>query len=232
MRNSMKCFSMFICIFVILLSAVCFSQDRTSFGARIPTLYFVTSGVGQSDEGIEPDPYETFSYDLALLDAQIENFNVVYYTSVLPLESFEVPMSEAKKFFHHGAVLETIMAKAGGIKGQTVVAGIGRVWAADSHGKEIGGFAAEYERVYDIKEKAADPKGDAIKQLSKSLRHELLIRGLTQKGDMTFEVNYIKIEKNYGMAIAALGFLNFIYPTPAEGLEKYKVNWKKIKSDR
>ena len=232
MRNSMKCFSLFIFICVILLSAVCFSQERAGFGARIPTLYFVTSGVGQSDEGIEPDPYETFSYDLALLDAQIENFNVVYYTSVLPLESFEIPMSEAKKFFHHGAVLETIMAKAGGTKGQTVVAGVGRVLATDSHGKEIGGFAAEYERVYDIKEKADDPKGDAIKQLSKSLKHELLIRGLTQKGDMTFEVNYIKIKKNYGMVIAALGFLNFIYPKSAEGLEKYKVNWQNIKADK
>ncbi|MBU1910697.1 MAG: pyruvoyl-dependent arginine decarboxylase, partial [Verrucomicrobia bacterium] len=61
-----------------------------------------------------PDPYEPFPYDLALADAGIENFNVVYYTSVLPPESYEVPMAEAKKAFHHGAVLKSIMAKAAG----------------------------------------------------------------------------------------------------------------------
>lgn len=117
-------------------------------GPRIPTAYFATTGTGQSDQGIPPDPYETFSYDLALLQAGIENFNVVYYTSVLPPESYEVPLDSVKQYFHHGSVLETIMAKAGGIQGDTVCAGVGRVWAKDKTGKKIGGFAAEYERVY------------------------------------------------------------------------------------
>lgn len=187
----------------------------SDFGPRIPTAYFVTSGAGQSDQGIPPDPYETFSYDLALREAGIENFNVVYYTSVLPPESYEVPLAEARKFFRHGSVLESIMAKAGGKKGDTVAAGVGRVWALGASGTFIGGFAAEYERVYQGRKVSKEQAlADAKKQLTASLQHELDIRGLKQKGEMTFEVASLTIEKNYGMVLAALGFVNFIYADP------------------
>ena len=73
-------------LFVIPLLTVA-AQAQERFGPRIPTAYVAVTGVGQSDQGIPPDPYETFSYDLALRDAGIENFNVVYYTSVLPPEA-------------------------------------------------------------------------------------------------------------------------------------------------
>jgi pyruvoyl-dependent arginine decarboxylase (PvlArgDC) len=193
----------------------------TLFGVRVPTAYIATTGTGQSDEGIPPDPYETFSYDLALQEAGIDNFNVLYYTSVLPPESYEIPLAEAKKYFHHGAVLESIMAKAGGVKGDTVAAGIGRIWAIDpTTGNKIGGFAAEYEFIYqgqDISPEKA--RQDAKKQLSKSLQHELSIRNLKQIGEITFNITSLHIEKKYGMVLAQLGFLNFIYldPVPIAG---------------
>ena len=57
-------------------------------GVRYPTFAFITGGVGQADEGIPPQPFETFCYDSALMQAKIENFNVVPYTSVLPKELF------------------------------------------------------------------------------------------------------------------------------------------------
>jgi len=198
-------------LILIALPALAGSQ----FGPRIPTTYFATTGVGESDQGIPPDPYETFSYDIALRNAGIENFNVVYYTSVLPLESNEVPIDTVKQSFHHGAVLESIMAKAGGIKGDTAAAGIGRVWAVDAEGKAIGGFAAEYERIYTQQKVAAETaKQEAIKQLTASLKHELSLRGLSQKGEMKFNITSLYIQKNYGMALAALGFVDFIYPDP------------------
>lgn len=183
------------------------------FGPRIPTAYFATTGTGQSDQGIPPDPYETFSYDLALLEAGIENFNVVYYTSVLPPESYEVALASVKPHIHHGSVLETIMAKAGGVKGDTVCAGVGRVWAKDSSGKIIGGFAAEYERVYSGQTvDKGTAASEARKQLAASLNHELSIRGLTQDGDMRYDITSLIITKKYGMALSALGFVGFIYP--------------------
>ncbi len=203
-------------ILSVLLCLPAIAAAAQDFGPRIPTAYFATTGVGQSDQGIEPDPYETFSYDLALQDAGIENFNVVYYTSVLPPESYEVPLEKVKPLIHHGSVLETIMAKAGGEQGETVAAGVGRVWARDATGKEIGGFAAEYEYIYEEKEKVSEEQArqDAIKQLTRSLNHELSIRGMTQSRPMTYEVAVLHITKKYGMALAALGFVGFIYPEP------------------
>jgi len=211
----MKATKFFVLFFLMcaILFAIAPVLAESRFGPRIPTTYFVTTGTGESDQGIPPDPYETFSYDLALLEAGIENFNVVYYTSVLPPESKEVSFESVKHTFHHGAVLETIMAKAGGVKGDTVAAGIGRVWAVDDKGKTIGGFAAEYERVYSKQKVSAEKtRTDAIKQLASSLKHELDIRGLKQKGDMVFDTTSLYIKKNYGIALAALGFVNFIYP--------------------
>jgi pyruvoyl-dependent arginine decarboxylase (PvlArgDC) len=205
-----------ILVATMVAAAALPAYAESYFGPRIPTAYFATTGTGESDEGIPPDPYETFSYDLALLDAGIEDFNVVYYTSVIPLEAQEFhPTKEYReKYFHHGAVLETIMAKAGGVKGDTAVAGIGRVWAKDSSGKPVGGYAAEYEYVYNSQIDPDTAYNNAVAQLTKSLDHILIIRGLTQVGDKEFTITSIYIEKNYGMALAALGFVNFIYPDP------------------
>jgi len=182
------------------------------FGSRIPIEYFVTKGVGESNEGIPPDPYETFSYDLALNQASIEDFNVVPYTSVLAPEAQEVPLDEVKPTFHHGAVLEVIMAKQGGVRNQTVCAGVGRVWARDAAGKDVGGYAAEYEFAYDKQVSVAAGEDDATKQLTRSLNHELAIRGFKQTRQMKFTVACLPIHKKYGMAIAALGFVKFIFP--------------------
>jgi len=202
--------------FLVIIFSFNVALADTSFGVRVPTAYIATTGTGQSDEGLPPDPYETFSYDLALQEAGIENFNVIYYTSVLPPESYEISLTEAKKYFHHGAVLESIMAKAGGVKGDTVVAGVGRIWARDpATGKKIGGFAAEYEFIYPKQEVSSKKAEQNAKiQLSKSLLHELTIRGLEQVGEITFNITSIHIEKKYGIALAQLGFMSFIYLDP------------------
>ena len=87
-------------------------------GTRYPTLAFHTGGAGQAQDGIPPQPFETFCYDSALLEAKIENFNVIPYTSVLPKELFGkiYPVDKVAKFFKHGAVLEVIMAGNGARK--------------------------------------------------------------------------------------------------------------------
>lgn len=211
---NVKRLTLFILVVAVTMGATA-AWAEMKFGPRIPTAYFATTGTGQSDQGIEPDPYETFSYDLALREAGIENFNVMYYTSVLPPESYEVDIKDVAPFIHHGSVLEAIMAKAGGEQYDTVATGIGRVLAADSSGKFIGGFAAEYERIYE-KQKVGEQQAyeDAKAQLTRSLQHELTIRGLKQVGEMAFNITSLYITKKYGMCLSALGFVNFIYPGP------------------
>lgn len=51
---------------------------------RYPIFGFVTGGTGAFNDGIPPQLYET--YNLALHEAGIENFNLIPYTSVMPLE--------------------------------------------------------------------------------------------------------------------------------------------------
>ena len=46
-------------------------------GTCYPILGFPPRGAGQSDDRIPPQPFETFCYDSALLEAKIETFNVV-----------------------------------------------------------------------------------------------------------------------------------------------------------
>jgi len=125
-------------------------MSNTLIGCRIPHEYVVVAGAGQSNEGPGLDPWETCAYDLALLEAGIENFNIVKYTSVLPPESIQITLDEAiqRGLVHHGAVLECIMAQVNGDQGDHICAGVGRAQVYRREGDEtvhIGGFAAEYE---------------------------------------------------------------------------------------
>ena len=45
---------------------------------------------------------------------------------MLPPESVEVAFDAARPVFHHGAVLETIMAEMNGSQGDRISAGVGR----------------------------------------------------------------------------------------------------------
>ena len=167
-------------------------------GVRYPTFAFITGGVGQADEGIPPQPFETFCYDSALMQAKIENFNVVPYTSVLPKELFGkiVPLNDQiVKQFKHGAVLEVIMA---------------------GNGELIGGWAAEYVEYFDTFIDDEIARGHAEMWLNKSLQHELDIRGVEKHSDFQLWHNYINITQQFGYSLTALGFLNFEHAEPAK----------------
>ena len=83
----------------------------TTLGTRYPTLAFISGGVGEAEDGIPPQPFETFCYDSALMQAKIENFNIIPYTSVLPKELYNniVPVDSVASSFKHGAVLEVCL---------------------------------------------------------------------------------------------------------------------------
>ena len=110
-------------------------------GVRYPTLAFITGGAGQSNEGIPPQPFETFCYDSALLEAKIENFNVVPYTSVLPKELYGniVEVDKVVPYFKHGAVLEVIMAGNGANRDEhkAIATGVGLCWGKDKNGELV-----------------------------------------------------------------------------------------------
>lgn len=190
----------------------------TLFGNRIPKHYFVTSGSGDTDIGPGEDPWETGSYDIALMEAGIANFNVVPYTSVLPPESVEISIDEARKFFHHGAVIEVIMASVNGEKSDTLCTGVGRIHVRRiSDGEQIGGFAAEYEKKYNDSETISieEAKEEAVKMLNISLMGECNRRYNSDEYeffDESFAVNCFEVQDLYGTSLVALCWVSYIYP--------------------
>ncbi len=182
-------------------------------GTRYPTLAFHTGGAGQADDGIPPQPFETFCYDSALTQAKIQDFNVVPYTSVLPPELYEniVPVDEVVDTFKHGAVLEVIMAGHGARQSdhKAIATGVGIAWGKDKKGNFIGGWAAEYVEFFDTFIDDDIAKAHAEMWLTKSLNHELMLRDVEKHSEFQFFHNFVNIEKAFGYSLTALGFLNF-----------------------
>lgn len=196
----------------------------TTLGTRYPTLAFHTGGVGQADDGIPPQPFETFCYDSALQQAKIQDFNVIPYTSVLPPELFGniVPVEQVESTFKHGAVLEVIMAGNGArIEDHKAIAtGIGIVWGKDKSGKFLGGWAAEYVEYFDTYIDDDIAKAHAEMWLTKSMNHELEIRGVDKHSEFQIFHNFINITQNFAYSLTALGFLNFEYAPVVENPAK------------
>ena len=188
------------------------------YGTRYPTLCFYSGGAGQAQDGIPPQPFETFCYDSALKQAKIENFNVIPYTSVLPKELYGniVPVDKVVDSFHHGAVLEVIMAGNGAnINDHKAIAtGIGICWGKDKKGNLIGGWAAEYVEYFSTPIDDEIAEGHARMWLNKSLNHELMLRGVEKHSEFQFFHNYLNLTQPFGYCLTVLGFLNFKNAAP------------------
>lgn len=187
-----------------------------NYGIRVPTVGFLTGGAGLSNDGIPPHPYETFAYDSALLQAEIENFNVVPYTSVLPLELNIISLADAKAYFRHGGVLEVIMAGIGATYGDDAKAigtGLGIVAQTKrkTDGGIIGGFAAEYVEVFDHEVTKDEVSQKAKEQLQKSLDHELNIRNLDYVNFYDYYSNFVNLDpqQQHGYCLTCMGFVAF-----------------------
>lgn len=191
----------------------------TILGTRYPTLAFYTGGAGQADDGIPPQPFETFCYDSALMQAKIQDFNVIPYTSVLPPELYNniVPVDTVVDQFKHGAVLEVIIAGNGAKieEHKAIATGVGIAWGKDKNGKLIGGWAAEYVEYFDTQINDEIAQGHANMWLNKSLNHELEIRGVQKHSEFQIFHNYINITKPFAYCLTCLGFLNFQFAEPA-----------------
>lgn len=118
------------------------------------------------------------------------------------------------KQFKHGAVLEVIISRAGANYNEhkAIATGVGIVWAKRD-GVFIGGYAAEYVQFFDSRIDDDIAKASSEMWLTKSLNHELSIRGLEQDGPMELYHNYLNIPSDnpFGYCLTAIGFLNFGY---------------------
>ncbi|WEG12192.1 pyruvoyl-dependent arginine decarboxylase [Pullulanibacillus sp. KACC 23026] len=177
-------------------------------GQRIPKDYIFTKGYGDTDIGPGHDPWETGSFDMARQMAQIENFNIVRYTSIVPPDATEISIEQAKTLYHPGAVMECIISQMNGYEGDRLCAGVGLVQVKRSYdGKLISNYAAEYI-------------GNADEEVAKKCLHRSLTHEFTRRYDpreyyMDQEKHCIQVHEvqhRYGTAIALIGFVTYIYP--------------------
>lgn len=208
-------------------------------GVRYPKLGFWTSGQASTEQGFGPHPYETFSFDSALLMAKIQDFNIAPYSSVLPIDVRIISVDEAQKSFFHGAVLEVILAEigitysAGSAKRNIGIRTHGRQYVTDSEapvlsaascvgmqtgvedkdGKIVGGYVAEYVDTFPTHVGSEHATQEATSQLNQALDHICNIRGLSPtSGKRSIEkVSYVEVSKEqpYGYTLNGYGFLNF-----------------------
>jgi len=109
----------------------------------IPRKVFLTSGVGHHEDAL-------VSFELALRDAGIEKYNLVYVSSIYPPGCELITKEEGLKYLQPGQVVFCVMAKmTSNDAGKTIYASIG---VAIPENKELNGYLTEYYGYCDEKE--------------------------------------------------------------------------------
>ncbi|HIP62566.1 MAG TPA: arginine decarboxylase, pyruvoyl-dependent [Archaeoglobus profundus] len=109
----------------------------------IPRKVFLTSGVGHHEDAL-------VSFELALRDAGIEKYNLVYVSSIYPPGCELITKEEGLKYLQPGQIVFCVMAKmTSNEAGKTIYASIG---VAIPENKELNGYLTEYYGYCDEKE--------------------------------------------------------------------------------
>lgn len=168
-------------------------------GNRVPRDYFITKGSGESNIQVHAG-----SYHLALKAADIEAFNIMTYSSILPAIAREIQRPSGMV---HGSVMETIMAVSNMPKGKRATAAIIFGWLYDKKtGKKYGGLVCEYNG--SLTEKKA---GESLR----ASLDELYFNGFSEQyeiRDIKLTTNSFVPRKKYGTALVALCFVNYEVP--------------------
>ena len=147
----------------------------------VPKEFFITSGYAISPVS------DLNAFDLALLNAQICEQNLVAVSSVIPDGAVEVDI----KPIPMGAVTFCVLSQMRGYSGENIAAGIAYVYRKDGH----GGYVAEGH----LHGNAADRK---MKEMAR-------IRGL-EFGEIRFRIEELSVPQGrYGCCISALVFSDF-----------------------
>ena len=170
-----------------------------TLGCRIPKDYFETRGKGESDIAVHAG-----SYHLALKDANIEKFNIMTYSSILPGIANKI---EQPRDMVHGAVVESIMSTCTVSKGERGTAGIIYGWLFNRKTNEkFGGLVCENYGDYS--------SGDLRKHLGLSIE-ELYVNGFEEDYELR-DIHYLSETivpvKKHGTALVSLCFTSYFHP--------------------
>ncbi|MDR3328613.1 MAG: pyruvoyl-dependent arginine decarboxylase [Prevotellaceae bacterium] len=171
-------------------------------GCRIPQDYFETQGKGESDIAVHAG-----SYHLALKDANIEKYNIMTYSSILPGIANLIPQPAQMV---HGCVVESIMSTCTVGRGERGTAGIVYGWLYHrTTGERYGGLVCE---------NYGDFSPEALEALLRSSLNELYVNGFEEDyrlDDIKYLNETIVPQKKHGTALVALCFTSYFYPVIA-----------------
>jgi arginine decarboxylase len=190
------------------------------FGNRIPFEFFCTKGKGESDMFSPNLFYETGSFDEALIDAKIENTNIITYSSILPKDAKQIPIEKAHKQF--GEVVECILARADGHNGERISASIMVSEIRNKNKEKIGSLVTEYSGFED-KNTIIQNQLLTIKEMCYNRGYGVIHNPVFGKKNMTdefFSVHIGKIfifqdlfiRKSKGTVVATICFVSYKYP--------------------
>ncbi len=170
-----------------------------TLGCRIPKDYFQTKGKGESDIAVHAG-----SYHLALKDANIEKYNIMTYSSILPgiANLIEQPDNMV-----HGCVVESIMSTVTVGKGERGTAGIIYGWLYNKQTNEkYGGLVCE---------NYGDYSSEELRTFLGLSLEELYVNGFEQDYQLK-DINYLSEtivpQKKYGTALVSLCFTSYFHP--------------------
>ncbi|GHU96682.1 hypothetical protein FACS1894156_8000 [Bacteroidia bacterium] len=172
---------------------------EVTFGCRIPKNYFETTGKGESDIAVHAG-----SYHLALKDADIEKYNIMTYSSILPgiATLVQKPQNIA-----HGSVVESIMSVCTVEQGQRGTAGIIYGWLYNRQTNEkYGGLVCE---------NYGNHSTDDLHKILLASLNELYVNGFDKEyelKDIKYLSQTVTPTKKYGTALVALCFTSYVFP--------------------
>lgn len=165
---------------------------------RIPYEYFITSGKGSSDLEIHAG-----SYHMALYDANICNFNIQTYSSVIPKTAKEIK-KEIIGEIPFGSELYTIMSCIHGKKGEYISCGVIFGDLIDENDEKIGSLVCEVSGNYDEKLELPNRLASVLEDL-----HKKTYKTYRLENKKMITNSYVPEEK-FGTCLVALCFTTFV----------------------
>ncbi|MGC9046515.1 MAG: pyruvoyl-dependent arginine decarboxylase [Minisyncoccia bacterium] len=114
---------------------------------NVPSKMFFTKGVGRHKEQLQ-------SFEMALRDAKIAEYNLVLVSSIFPPNCKKISLEEGKKYLNSGQIVYVVMAKNNTNEpNRLIAASIGLAQPADSN---QWGYLSEHHSFGQTEEKAGE----------------------------------------------------------------------------
>ncbi|MCK5559674.1 MAG: pyruvoyl-dependent arginine decarboxylase [Thermoplasmata archaeon] len=151
----------------------------------LPTNFFVTSGSAQEGES------ELNAFDIALMNANISQCNLVEVSSILPVEAREIK----PVYIAPGTITYCVMAKMTGRSGERIGAGLGWAWGRTKKGERYGLVAEHHGHT---------SRSYIMKKLQEKLRRMAKVRRM-ELSKIKTKVESVEVEEaKFGCVVVAL----------------------------